>query len=87
MANIKSAEKQARQSLVRRDRNNQVKSTVRTAEKKLRSAVAAKAAEVPELFKAFASSITKAASKGVVHKGTASRKIGRMSKFISTAAK
>ena len=88
MANIKSAEKQARQSLVRRDRNQQVKSTVRTAEKKLRTAIAsADKTEVPALFRAFASSISKAAQKGVLHTSTASRKIGRMSKFIASTVK
>lgn len=83
MANIKSAEKQARQSLVRRDRNQQIKSAVRTAEKKLRTAAAsADKKDVPELFKAFSSRIMKAAQKGVIHSSTASRKVGRMATFL-----
>ena len=80
MANIKSAEKQARQAIVRKERNQKTKSTVRTAEKKLRAALTSgdKAAKAAALS-AFASAIDKAAQKGVYKKQTASRKIARMS--------
>ena len=80
LANIKSAEKQARQALIRKDRNQKTKSAVRTAEKKLRTAIASgdKAAKVAALS-AFSSAIDKAAQKGVYKRQTASRKIGRMS--------
>ncbi len=87
MANIKSAEKQARQALVRKDRNQKTKSSVRTAEKKLRLAITSgDTAKKEEAFSAFASAIDKAAQKGVYKRQTASRKIGRMSIQVLKAA-
>jgi small subunit ribosomal protein S20 len=80
LANIKSAEKQARQALVRKERNQKTKSTVRTAERKLRAAITAgDKAKKEEAFRAFSSAIDKAAQKGVYKKQTAARKISRMS--------
>ena len=79
MANHKSALKRHRQSLVRRARNASVKSGVKTVVKKVRvsieqkdgaAAMAALAAAVP--------AIDKAASKGVIHRRAASRKISRL---------
>ena len=84
MANHKSAEKRARQSLKRRTRNSQAKSTVRTWEKKLRAAVASKDTKAAqEIFHTFTSKIDKAAQKGIVHVKAASRKVGRISAQIS----
>ena len=83
MANIKSAEKQARQALVRKERNQQTKSTVRTAEKKLRTLIAeGDKAKVEEALREFTSKISKAAQKGMIKKNTASRKISRINSFI-----
>lgn len=80
LANIKSAEKQARQALVRRDRNQKTKKTVRTAEKKVRAAIAAgDKTKTAEALREFSSAINKAAQKGVYKKETASRKISRIS--------
>lgn len=80
LANIKSAEKQARQALVRRDRNQQTKKAVRTAEKKVRAAIASgDKAKKEEALREFSSVISKAAQKGVYKKETASRKISRIS--------
>lgn len=85
MANIKSAEKQARQALVRRDRNQQTKKAVRTSERKLREAMASGAKEkVEELYRDFSSKMAKAAQKGIIHASTASRKIGRIATAISS---
>jgi small subunit ribosomal protein S20 len=84
LANIKSAEKQARQALVRRDRNQQTKSGVRTAEKKLRTVIATgDKAKTEEALREFTSKIAKAAQKGMIKKNTASRKISRINKFIA----
>lgn len=87
MANIKSAIKRAKLSEERRVRNAAIKSTVRTAVRKYREAVQAgdstKAAAA--LSDAF-STIDKAATKGVLHKNTASRKKARLAKLLSAAA-
>lgn len=81
MANHKSAEKRARQSVKRNKRNTTVLSSVRTFEKKLRTAIAAgdkKGAE--EALRAYMSKAQKAATKGVMHAKTAARKLSRLSK-------
>lgn len=84
MANIKSAEKKARQAIVRRDRNTKTMSAVRTAEKKVRTAAEGKdAAKATEALKAYASLAGKAAKKNVLKKATVSRKVSRLSLMIS----
>ncbi len=80
MANHKSAAKRARQNIRRADRNSATKNAVRTWEKKLRQAVAAKdSKQVPELLKAYMSRVAKATIKGVFKRETASRKVARLS--------
>jgi small subunit ribosomal protein S20 len=84
LANIKSAEKKARQAVVRNTRNNNRTSTVRTAEKKVRVAAASgDKTKALELLKAYSSAAGKAAKKGVIKKETASRKVSRLSLMIN----
>ena len=83
MANIKSAAKRAKQAIVRRDRNQQAKKAVRTLEKSVRTAIAAKdKKEAPTLLKAYTSQLAKATKKGMYHKNTAARKISRLTQFM-----
>ncbi len=87
MATHKSAEKRARQSIKRNQRNTQALGAVRTFEKKVRTALAGgDAKSATEFLAAYMSKITKAAQKGVVHSKTASRKIGRLSERVSKLA-
>jgi small subunit ribosomal protein S20 len=84
LANIVSAKKRARQSLVRRDRNQQLKSGVRTLEKRVRTAIAAKDKDSAlTLLKNYTSAIGKAAQKGKYHPKTASRKVSRLTLFLN----
>ncbi|MCB0378248.1 MAG: 30S ribosomal protein S20 [Bdellovibrionales bacterium] len=84
MANIKSAAKRARQAIVRRDRNQQTKKSVRTIERKLRTAVSAKDKDLAnELLKTYSSEMGKAAQKGKYHPKTAARKISRIALFMN----
>ncbi len=89
MANIKSQEKRNKQNEKRRARNVQVKSSIRTAAKKVEKAVTAK--ESPEalkdLYVKFVSTIDKAAGIGVVHKKTAARKKSRIAKRVNALSK
>ena len=88
MANHKSAEKRARQSVKRNARNSSTKASVRTWEKKLRVAVAAKDTKVAdELLKTYMSKIGKAASKGMITGKTLARKVSRLSSLVSSSAK
>lgn len=87
MANHKSAEKRHRQSKIRNARNTHVRSTMRSYVKKLRLAIADGDVETAKsLLEKTIPYIDKAATKGVIHKATASRKIGRLSKLVSQAA-
>lgn len=85
MANHKSAEKRNRQNITRNARNTHIRSTMRTYVKLVREAVAGKDIEAAKaaLEKAVPC-IDKAASKGVIHKATASRKISRLNKLVNT---
>ena len=84
MANIASAKKRARQSLVRRDRNQQLKKSVRHLEKRLRQAISSKDKTASQdLIKTYESAIGKAAQKGKYHPKTASRKISRLNLFMN----
>ena len=85
MANIKYAKKRVLVSKTRNERNKAIKSAVKTEIKKVEAAVAAndKEAAAAALLSAT-SKIDKAASKGVYHKNTASRKISRLAKAVNS---
>ncbi len=87
MANHKSALKRIKQNAARNARNTHIRSTMRTLVKNVREAVTAgdKEAAVAALAKAVPY-IDKTATKGVIHKATASRKISRLSKLVNTLA-
>lgn len=87
MANIKSAKKRILVSETRAARNKAIRSKVKTAVKKVDAAIAAgdKAAAQASLISAI-SEIDKAASKGVFHKNTSSRKVARLSKAVNAMA-
>jgi small subunit ribosomal protein S20 len=85
LANTKSAEKRNRQAQKRRARNINVRTTVKDAVKTLRDTLTTDTAKAPEAFKAAASRLNKAASKGVVHKRAASRRISRLAKAVNRA--
>ncbi|MCH2533805.1 MAG: 30S ribosomal protein S20 [Bdellovibrionales bacterium] len=88
MANHKSAEKRARQSLKLRARRLSVKRKVRSEEKKLSTAIEQKDIDTAQnLLTSFMSKLGKAAQKGIYSKETAARKISRLSKKLHTASK
>jgi small subunit ribosomal protein S20 len=84
VANHKSAEKRHRQSKVRNARNTHIRSTMRSYVKKVRTAISEGDMETAkEILEKAIPYIDKAASKGVIHKATASRKISRLAKLIN----
>ncbi len=86
MANIVSAKKRARQSLVRRDRNQQMKKAVRHLEKKVRAAIATKDKDsATSLLREYTSAIGKAAQKGKFHDNMVARKVSRLTIFMNKA--
>ncbi len=77
MANIASAEKQRRQAEKRKARNRAGKSTLRSALKKSRAAIAGGDADKETLAGGF-SAVDKAAKRGLIKKNTASRYKARL---------
>lgn len=87
MANIKSAKKRILVNQTKAARNKSIKSGVKTAIKKVDAAVAAKDVEAAKAaLLAATSTIDKAATKGVYHKNTASRKISRLTVAVNKLA-
>ncbi len=88
MANHKSAIKRALQSEARRIRNRSRKTRMKTAVKKLEEALAARSPEQAQAtLKEAISVIDKTASKGVIHKNMASRKISRLTRKVNALNK
>lgn len=80
-----SAIKKARQDEKRRVRNQSVVTGIKTSTKKLEAVIAAgNKEEIGKVLKSTISTINKAASKGVIHKNTASRKVSRLTKKANT---
>ncbi|MBS1192491.1 MAG: ribosomal protein [Nitrospirae bacterium] len=80
MASHKSAIKRQKQALKKQEKNKSVKSMLKTLAKKVEQAVEAKSADSAKdaLVKAM-KAYDKAASAGIIHRTTASRKISRLS--------
>ena len=86
MANHKSAIKRYRQSLKRRDRNREIKEELKLAIKKARSAAEkGDKTEAKKLALEAEKKLAKAAVKGIVHKGNASRRVSRLTKLAAKA--
>ncbi len=84
MANIKSAKKRILVNNKKAARNKSIRSAVKTAIKKVETAVAAGEKEAAAAALVNATSvIDKAESKGVYHKNNASRKVSRLSKAVN----
>ena len=81
MPNNVNAEKALRQNIKRRLRNRAATSTLRTAIKKVRVALAAPTAEAPAVDAVVRDAIRrldKAAAKGLIHKNAAARTKSRL---------
>ena len=89
MANHKSALKRIRQTARRRLRNRYWRSTLRTSIKRVRATATqlqagqASADEAQQVLRAAIKTIAKTASKGVIHRNQAARRISRLTKLIN----
>ena len=87
MANIKSAKKRVLVNKKKADRNQMIKSAVKTEIKKVRAAVeAGNKEEAAKALLAATSAIDKSESKGVIKKNTASRKVSRLAVAVNKMA-
>lgn len=81
MANTRSAEKRNRQAQKRRARNIKIRSGLKSSVKKARETLEkGEPAEVATAVKAATRSLDRSASKGIIHKNAASRRISRLAK-------
>ena len=86
MANIQSAKKRIRSSERRRVRNRVWRQSARTYVKNARSAMDAGDMEsAEELVRQASKALDKAARKGVIHPGNASRRKGRLMAALAKA--
>jgi small subunit ribosomal protein S20 len=87
MANTVQARKRARQALVQRAHNMAQRSELRTAIKKVRSAIAAgDKAAAAGVFQASMSVIDSIADKKIIHKNKAARHKSRLAQAIKAMA-
>jgi small subunit ribosomal protein S20 len=87
LANTVSAEKRNRQSQKRRTRNVAVRTGVKGAVKRVRDALAGgDAAGAKAALQAAERALGRAASKGVLHKNAASRRIARLAHAVAKVA-
>ncbi len=90
MANTKSAKKAARQTVRRTEVNKARRSRLKTFVRKVEEAIASGNKEAANLaLREAQPELQRSASKGIIHKNTASRKISRLSariKALSAAA-
>lgn len=84
MANIKSAKKRAK-VIAKKTANNRIrKSIVKTAERRFFEAIEAGDKDLAaERFKVAEKAIDKAASKNILHKNAAARKVSRLAKQLN----
>ncbi len=88
MANTRSAAKRSEQAEKRRLRNVQVRTRVKSAVKKVRDLLTAgDPAGAKAALLAASKALDSAASKGVVHRNAASRRISRLAHAVAQAGK
>ena len=87
MANIKSAKKRIDVAAKAHEKNKAVKSTVKTAVKKVDVAIAeGNKAAAEEKLRAAEAELKKATTKGVINKSASSRKVSRLAKAVNKMA-
>lgn len=85
MANTPSAKKATRKIAARTEVNKARRSRMRTYLRKVEEALASgDATAAKEAFKAAEPELMRAASKGIVHKNTASRKVSRLASRVKS---
>mgnify|MGYP003519368566 CR=1 FL=1 len=87
MANSKQAAKRAKQAAKQRTANMGLRTTLRTAIKKVKTAIAAGDAKAAQAaYDANVSTIDRIADKKIIHKNKAARHKGRLSAAIKAMA-
>jgi small subunit ribosomal protein S20 len=85
VANLRSALRHIRKSRKRAERNQAVKSTIKTFVKKTRVAIAGGDENAAELFRQTSAVVDKAAKRKIIHKNAANRRKSRLAKRLNAA--
>ena len=85
MPNIKSVIKDVKKSQERQKRNTSAKSSIKTAVKKARTAIADDPGASMETLTAAISLIDRIEDKGIIHRNTAARRKSRLMKRLNQA--
>jgi small subunit ribosomal protein S20 len=84
LANHKSALKRARQSKIRKVRNQAYKTKAKKAVKAVRTAVAGDSEDqAQESLREAVATLQRTVSRGVTHKNAASRKVSRLTRLVN----
>ncbi len=88
MANIESAIKRARQNVKKAAHNRKYKTTAKESIKNVTKAISSgKKDDVTMLLNVSKKNILSSASKGIIHKKTAARKISRLQRKVNSFLK
>lgn len=88
MANTKSAIKMIRVAMRRRQRNQPIRSEIKTLVKKTRTAIeAGRLSDAQAKLREAVSALDKAANKKVIHRNTAARRKSRLMRRLAKAEK
>lgn len=85
MANLRSAKRDIKKSRKRAERNQSVKSAIKTWMKKARTAIEQGEADVDKTLSSAASLVDKAAKRKIIHKNAANRRKSRLAKRLKKA--
>jgi small subunit ribosomal protein S20 len=85
VANLRSALRDIRKSRKRAERNQSVKSAIKTYVKKTRVAITAGSEEAGQLLSDTASLLDKAAKRNIIHKNAANRRKSRLARRLNAA--
>lgn len=85
MARHKSAQKRARQDLKRREHNRTIRGKTRSVVKDARTEIESGGPETGTRLREAERALRKAASKGIIPKGRASRLVSRLAKAANRA--
>lgn len=85
MANLRSALRDIKKSRKRAERNQSVRSAIKTFVKKTRLAIQEGDAQAETLFLATSSLVDKAAKRGIIHKNAAARRKSRLARRLNAA--
>lgn len=83
MANLKSSIKDIRRSRKRQERNQSVRSAIKTFVKKTRSAIEGGDENAVQLISDTSALVDKAAKRGIIHKNGANRRKSRLARRLN----